>query len=177
MRKFIALAAAMAALCSCGSASKLADSESELDRNRVAGIGYQDVDTAKDAGSISRVKVKEEEISSYNSIFDYLRGRVAGVQIGNSGPGGTPSVTIRGEGSFNSNTQPLFVVDGAVVSDISGLNPYDIYSVDVIKDASTAIYGSRGANGVIVFKTKTAREAAAAEQAARKAAKAAKRSR
>lgn len=174
MKKSLFIAAAVLALSSCGSAVKM-ESGDAFQENRVAGVGYTDIDNGKDAGSVSRVKVKEEQISSYNSVFDYLRGRVPGVQIGNAGPGGVPSITIRGENSFNASTQPLFVVDGAVVSDISGLNPYDIYSVDVIKDASTAIYGSRGANGVIVFKTKTAREAAAAEQAARKAEKAAKR--
>lgn len=160
----------VAALCMvlCGARFNTASAQQ---KDEVVSDGYTNLDTKKNANSINRVKIKDED-GTYNTIFDYLRGRVPGVQIGYAGPGGTPSVIIRGQNSFNASTEPLFVVDGAVVSDPASINPNDVDKVDVLKDASTAIYGSRGAGGVIVIKTKTARAAAEAEQAARKAAKA-----
>lgn len=175
--KQIALALAASALISCGASRQATDATSGSStvsgRSEIVTDGYQRMDVKKNANSISSVEVKDEELGAYNTIFEYLRGRVPGVQIGYSGPGGTPTVTIRGENSFNASTQPLFVVDGAVVSDISSLNPNDVASVNVLKDASTSIYGSRGAGGVIVIKTKTAQAAAAQAIAEKKAAKAA----
>lgn len=171
--KLIALALAASALISCGASRQATDVASVSGRSEIVTDGYQRMDVKKNANSISSVEVKDEELGAYNTIFEYLRGRVPGVQIGYSGPGGTPTVTIRGENSFNASTQPLFVVDGAVVSDISSLNPNDVASVNVLKDASTSIYGSRGAGGVIVIKTKTAQAAAAQAIAEKKAAKAA----
>ena len=103
--------------------------------------------------------------------FDYIRGKVPGVQIGTAGPGGMPSVTIRGASSFNASTEPLYILDGSEVKDISNISPNDIASVEVLKDASSSIYGVRGANGVIIIKTKSAREAALREQAEKKALK------
>ena len=115
--------------------------------------------------------VKEDEMVGYSNIFDYLRGKVPGVQIGTAGPGGMPSVTIRGASSFNASTEPLYILDGSEVKDISNISPNDIASVEVLKDASSSIYGVRGANGVIIIKTKSAREAALREQAEKKALK------
>lgn len=159
----------MVLLASCGSARQAADPVSE--GSEVLETGYGKVVAKHNSYSISRLDVDDKV--AYNNIFDYIRGRVPGVQVGYASAGGTPKVTIRGESSINAGTEPLYVVDGSVVTDISSLNPYDIASVNVLKDASTAIYGTRGANGVIVFTTKTAREAAAAEAQARKEAKAA----
>ncbi|GAB4039873.1 SusC/RagA family TonB-linked outer membrane protein [Spirosoma jeollabukense] len=85
-----------------------------------------------------------------------LQGKAAGVQIISSGqPGSSPVVRIRGTGSALGGTAALFVVDGVLTDDISNINTADIVNVDVLKDASaTAIYGSRGANGVIIITTK-----------------------
>lgn len=174
MRKMYIYAVVAAALVSCGTTRSMADGLS--DSSQIQNDGYQKIDGRKSAHSITSLDVKDGETASYNTIFDYLRGRVPGVQIGYAGPGGTPTVTIRGENSFNASTQPLYVVDGAVVSDISSLNPNDVASVNVLKDSSTSIYGSRGAGGVIVFTTKMARAAAAAAAAERKAQKAAEKS-
>lgn len=85
-----------------------------------------------------------------------LQGKAAGVQIISSGqPGSSPVVRIRGTGTALAGTAALFVVDGVLTDDISNINTADIVNVDVLKDASaTAIYGSRGANGVIIITTK-----------------------
>lgn len=185
MRKVLiaALIASFAASCGTSRSAAVAVSGGDelavrgsQERSEIVSDGYQRIDSRKNASSINRVDIKDEELGSYNTIFEYLRGRVPGVQIGYAGPGGTPSVTIRGENSFNAGTQPLFVVDGAVVSDIASINPNDVASVNVLKDSSTSIYGSRGAGGVIVIKTKSAQEAAARAVAEKKAAKAARRS-
>ncbi|PYO14341.1 MAG: hypothetical protein DMD31_10135 [Gemmatimonadetes bacterium] len=87
-----------------------------------------------------------------------LQGRFAGVEVTRTSDG--IAVRIRGAASFNASTQPLYVVDGIPIQpgpngSLTGLNPYDIESIQVLKDAAdTAIYGMRGANGVIVIKTK-----------------------
>ncbi len=88
-----------------------------------------------------------------------LQGRFAGVEVSRTPDGGI-AVRIRGATSFNASTQPLYVVDGIPMQpgpngSLTGINPYDIESIQVLKDAAdTAIYGMRGANGVIVIKTK-----------------------
>ncbi len=98
----------------------------------------------------TRLNVKESDGKSYNSIFDYLRSRVPGLLIrGNE-------VYIRGFSSVNSQGSPLILLDGIEVTDISTVNPNDVENVEVIKDASTADYGFRGAFGVIKITTKGA---------------------
>ncbi len=109
-------------------------------------------------GAISRVS--GEEISRLPAVnaSQALQGRVAGVQVVPSSgePGAGAVVRIRGVGTLN-NASPLYVVDGMLVDDINFLNTNDIESIDVLKDASaTAIYGSRGANGVIIISTRRA---------------------
>ncbi len=86
-----------------------------------------------------------------------LSGKIAGVQVQSvSGqPGVAPRIRIRGVGSISAGANPLYVVDGFPTDDIQMINPNDIETVDVLKDASaTAIYGSRGANGVLIINTK-----------------------
>ena len=95
------------------------------------------------------------------SVEDYLKGRVAGVTVARSSDGGI-SVRIRGATSFYGSDEPLYVVDGVPITpgpggSLTGIDPYDIESINVLKDpADTALYGMRGANGVIVIKTKRA---------------------
>ena len=89
-------------------------------------------------------------------VDDALQGRIAGVHVVNSGiPGGEMKIRIRGAGSINRSNDPLYVVDGIVrESGLTGLDPEDIQSIQVLKDASaTAIYGSRGSNGVVLVTT------------------------
>ena len=127
---------------------------SELQQVVVVGYGTQrKIDVT---GSVTQVK--GEEISKQASVnpLSALQGKVAGIQIINSGaPGSSPQVTIRGTGTIYGNTKLLYVVDGVWYDDISFLNPADIENMSVLKDASsTAIYGLRAANGVIVVTTK-----------------------
>jgi TonB-dependent SusC/RagA subfamily outer membrane receptor len=97
--------------------------------------------------------------SSGQPIEKILADRVAGVQLGRNSDGAL-TVRIRGATSWNSDNEPLYVIDGVPVTpgpggSLSGINPYDIASIEVLKDAvSTTMYGSRGANGVILIKMK-----------------------
>ena len=140
-------------------------------------IGYGSVLKKDLTGSLSSVKVEEEVANQSNSIDQLLQGRAAGVQVVQNGgnPGSGISVKIRGTNSLRGNNEPLYVVDGVIISSagedvlpagvgnigqesqngLNGINPRDIESIQVLKDASaTAIYGSRGANGVVVITTK-----------------------
>jgi len=121
-------------------------------------IGYGTVRKSDLTGAVS--SLKSDEISKITSINpeQSLQGKVTGVQVSsNSGaPGSGVTVRVRGVGTIN-NSSPIYVVDGMILDDISFLNSADILSMEVLKDASaTAIYGSRGANGVILVQTKTA---------------------
>jgi TonB-linked SusC/RagA family outer membrane protein len=127
---------------------------SELEELVVVGYGTQRKSDL--TGSISTVDVDDVQKIPTSSLQDALQGKVAGVQVTpNSGqPGSQPTVRIRGVGTLN-NANPLYVVDGLLTNDIQYLSPQNVESVQVLKDASaTAIYGSRGANGVIVITTK-----------------------
>ena len=120
-------------------------------------IGYGTVRKSDLTGSVGSVKAKElTKVTSLNA-EQSLQGKVAGVQVTSTSgaPGATPSVRIRGVGTFN-NSSPIYVVDGVILENISFLNTADIESMEILKDASaTAIYGSRGANGVILITTKS----------------------
>jgi len=125
--------------------------------DEVVVIGYGTVRKSDLTGSVSSVKTDDlMKVTSLNA-EQGLQGKVTGVQvISTSGaPGAGAAVRVRGVGTFN-NSSPIFVVDGVILDDISFLNSADIASMEVLKDASaTAIYGSRGANGVIIITTKT----------------------
>jgi len=109
-------------------------------------------------GSISTAKGEEMLKAQNFSALDNLRGKAAGVNIfsNSSQPGAYGSrVVIRGQATINASSDPLYVVDGVVMENFYLMNPNDIESMEVLKDASaTAIYGARGANGVIMVTTK-----------------------
>lgn len=113
--------------------------------------------------------------TEYKDIWDMIRGKVPGVQVGQAGAGQMPQIIIRGIGTNSDHTQPLFVVDGIITDNITYLMPNDVESIDIIKDGTSAIYGMQGANGVIMITTKSAVEAAKREAEAKKAAKLARR--
>ena len=113
--------------------------------------------------------------TSYRTVFDLLRDE-PGVTIKGGGEGSMPKVYIRGVSTNSDQTQPLFVVDGIYQDDVTYLRPEDIYSVEVIKDGTSSMYGMQGQNGVIIFRTKAAVEQEQAMAAERKAAKKAARS-
>ncbi|WP_455639943.1 TonB-dependent receptor [Parabacteroides sp.] len=126
--------------------------------DEVVVVGYGTVRKADLAGSVSVLDSKSFKDQPIKQVSDALQGRVSGVQVQNSGvPGGTVKIRVRGSGSINRSNDPLYVIDGIVrESGLTGLNPEDIQSMQILKDASsTAIYGSRGANGVVLITTKT----------------------
>ena len=144
-------------------------------------VGYGSVLKKDLTGALSTVEVEDEVANQSNSIDQLLQGRAAGVQVIQNAatPGAGISVKIRGTNSLRGNNEPLYVVDGVIISSagedvlpagvgnlgqesqngLAGINPRDIESIQVLKDASaTAIYGSRGANGVVVITTKKGME-------------------
>lgn len=123
-------------------------------------IGYGAVDKKDLTGSVSQVNMEDLSKAPVASFDQALAGRVAGVDVSSQEdgqPGSGMNIVIRGVGSLTQSTSPLYVIDGMPIEDPSNsaLNPDDIESINVLKDASaTAIYGARGANGVIVIETK-----------------------
>ena len=137
----------------------LADKAGNLEDVVVVGYGTQKKSVV--TGAISTIKSKDLENMPVSRVDQALQGRAAGVTVAQSSgaPGSAPTVNIRGITSINGNT-PLYVVDGTIV-DVGGidyLNPADIETVEILKDAaSTAIYGSRGGPGVVLITTKHGR--------------------
>ncbi|RFZ83205.1 TonB-dependent receptor [Mucilaginibacter terrenus] len=133
---------------------KLATSANELAQVVVVGYGTQrklDV-----TGSVASVKGEDISRQPSTNAVSSLQGKVAGVQITNSGsPGSSPEIRIRGLGTVYGNANPLYVVDGVWFDDISFLNPNDVENISILKDASAeSIYGVRAANGVVLVTTK-----------------------
>lgn len=121
-------------------------------------VGYGTMRRSDLTGAVAVVSAEELSTKPVTNAFEALQGKVAGVDITSAQrPGELGSIRIRGNRSLNATNNPLYVVDGVVLSSggIESINPRDIESINVLKDASsTAIYGSRGANGVILVTTK-----------------------
>lgn len=121
-------------------------------------IGYGTVKKADLAGSVAVLDSKNFKDQPVARVEDALNGRMSGVQVMSSGvPGGAMKIRVRGTSSVNKSNDPLYVVDGIVrETGLEGISPEDIQSIQVLKDASsTAIYGARGANGVVMVQTKS----------------------
>ncbi len=154
-------------------------SEESIGIDEVVAVGYGTVKKSDLTGSVTSVKREDLNKGAVTSVDQALQGRIAGVQISqtSSEPGGGLSMRIRGASSVNAGNEPLYVIDGLpidnsgglaasatgvevstnmnVANPLNALNPNDIQSIEVLKDASaTAIYGSRGANGVVLITTK-----------------------
>lgn len=108
-------------------------------------VGYGTVKKKNLTSSVNKVNARQARYASYHSIYDVIKGEVPGVQVSGR------SIRIQGASSLTSGTQPLLVVDGVVVSSIDDIMPQMVRSIEVLKGSSTAIYGSRGANGVILI--------------------------
>ena len=137
----------------------LVEDDRALEEVVVVGYGVQRKTDV--TGSMARVGEKELKAMPVSNALEGMQGRAAGVDITNSQrPGEVGGINIRGVRSLSASPDPLYVVDGMITSnDLSSINPADIESVDVLKDASaTAIYGSRGANGVVLITTKKGKE-------------------
>ncbi len=140
--------------------------EDIMSLDEIVVVGYGQMKRTDVTGSMVSVSSDAIEKTVATSIDQVLQGRAAGVQVQqNSGmPGGGSSIRIRGVNSLQGSNEPIFVIDGVVIdastgsaseNALSSINPSDIVSMDILKDASaTAIYGSRGANGVIIITTK-----------------------
>lgn len=128
--------------------------------DEVVVVGYQEVRKRDLTGSVAKANMNDVLTAPVASFDQALGGRIAGVNVtsGEGMPGGTMNIVIRGNNSLTQENSPLFVIDGFPVEDTSAsstLNPSDIESIDFLKDASaTAIYGARGANGVVIVTTK-----------------------
>mgnify|MGYP000500207991 FL=1 len=148
---------------------EIKEAEQSLEEVVVVGYGVQSQKLV--TTSISKVKMENiDQGNDYNPI-KMLQGRVAGVNISSASgtPGEAPNVTVRGIGSVSGGSSPLYVVDGIPSEKYPNLNPNDIESMEVLKDASAAaIYGSRGANGVVMITSKRGAEGAGKSNGKRK---------
>jgi TonB-linked SusC/RagA family outer membrane protein len=135
---------------------------STLEMDEVVVVGYGTTRRGDITGSIGSVDSKTIIGRGTTGVLQSMQGSVAGVNISQSSsrPGGDYNIQVRGLNTFNAGgSPPLYVVDGIVTNDISFLNPQDIVKIDILKDASsTAIYGSRGSNGVVMVTTKNGQQ-------------------
>jgi TonB-linked SusC/RagA family outer membrane protein len=126
--------------------------------NEVVVVGYGSLKKSQTTGAISSVTPKQITEQPVTNIGQAMQGRVAGVDVAQSGsrPGSVPTIRIRGRRSFNAGNDPLYVVDGIPLArEYEDINPNDVGSMEILKDATaTAIYGARGANGVVLVTTK-----------------------
>ena len=134
---------------------------SSVELDDVVVIGYGTARKKDLTGSVSSISAKSIESVPVVNVAEAMSGKLAGVNVTTSegSPDAEINIRVRGGGSITQESSPLYIVDGFPVSSISDISPADIQSIDVLKDASsTAIYGSRGANGVVIITTKTAKE-------------------
>ena len=135
--------------------------ESLAQLDEVVVVGYGTRKKSDLTGALVSVSNKDFDKQPLTRIDQALQGRSAGVQVNQTSgaPGAGYKIRIRGANSISGNNNPLYVVDGLVVGDISSINVNDIQSLEVLKDASaTAIYGSRGSNGVVLITTKSGKK-------------------
>ncbi len=156
--------------------------EDAQELEEVVVVGYGSMRKSDLTGSVASVRINEDDAAQSTSLDQLIQGRAAGVQVINTSaqPDAGVSIRVRGLASFNGSTEPLYVVDGVIINASSdsgtlmtqgldnsssdqdmnglmGINPNDIASMEILKDASaTAIYGAQGANGVVLITTKTA---------------------
>ncbi len=142
MKQIFSLCLVTLLLAGCGASSHGVSSGDTVN------IGYGTQDKDKLSTAVSNVKVKKTEAQTYTDMYEYLRGRVPGLMVTSD-----KRIIIRGIGTNSDSFDPLILVDDVETTDLSGLNPADVQSVDVIKDGTSAIYGMQGANGVIIIRT------------------------
>jgi TonB-linked SusC/RagA family outer membrane protein len=132
-------------------------SEDVASLDEVVVVGYGAVERKDLTGAIGSINNEDIKELAVTRVDQALLGKIAGVQVkpSSGAPGAAPEILIRGVGSMSAGSNPLYVVDGFPVSDLQTINPDNIESIDILKDASsTAIYGSRGSNGVVIITTK-----------------------
>jgi TonB-linked SusC/RagA family outer membrane protein len=138
---------------------KIKISEETANLEEIVIVGYGTMRKSDVTGSITQIGSEDLLIAGISNPVQAIQGRAPGVAVMTAnGPGSTPSIRIRGSGSIDAGSEPLYVVDGFPLmdNDLNAINPNDIESIEILKDASsTAIYGSRGSNGVIMVTTKS----------------------
>ena len=122
---------------------------------RYVDVGYGHVNSNRLLNAVSSLNSKDMDFSRYNNMFDLIQGQFPGVSVeGNQ-------IIVRGTKTFYGaeGNSALIVIDGAIVTtqDLTNLSPLDVASIDVLKDGSSSVYGSRGANGVVIVETKKGR--------------------
>lgn len=157
MKHILPLLALLVLTAGCGGTKNL----SSDDNGR---MNYDDGYMTSETHRAQHVEINDAEASSFLSFEDYVQSRVSGVDIDGNG-----NLVIRGMGTFNGSSKPLILMDGVEIINTSEINANEIYSVDVLKDASsTATYGFRGANGVLLITSKAAHHAKEVEKEAKK---------
>lgn len=114
-------------------------------KDETVNIGYGTMKKKDLTTTVGKIDVQNKKFLAYKNIYDMINGELPGVQVSGR------SITIRGLTSITSSTEPLFVVDGIIVSSIDDIPPQMVKSIEVLKGASASIYGSRGSNGVILI--------------------------
>ena len=118
------------------------------EKNEKVDVGYGNTDRKNVNSQVNKVDANSDKYASYTNVYDMLRGAAPGVQVIGK------NITIQGASSGNSNSEPLFVVDGNIVQTVDDIHPREVKSIEVLKGASATIYGSRGQNGVIIIHLK-----------------------
>lgn len=164
------------AIVSCGTANKVQVEQNHAEEEMVD-VGFGQVSRNNLAFSVSETKMTEAVENIYMDIFEFLRNNIPGVVVSQTEMvGDVPHIEVRGNRSiFETQGEPLFLLDGREYPNIQDLRPEHIHSVQVLAGPSASAYGSRGANGVIMFKSKAAYETEQAEAARKKAERQAKR--
>jgi TonB-dependent SusC/RagA subfamily outer membrane receptor len=120
--------------------------DQKTDKENKVEVGYGNMNKDEVTMPVNQVEMRDNKNASYSTIYDLLRGTVPGIQIFGK------SIRLQGTGTTNGNSDPLLVVDGQIVSSIDYIHPREVKSIEVLKGASASIYGSRGANGVLMIK-------------------------
>jgi TonB-dependent starch-binding outer membrane protein SusC len=115
-------------------------------------VGYGSVKKKDLTDAVGNINGDDRDYASYKDIYEMIRGRVPGVMVSGT------QIRIRGESSINASNDPLLVVDGVVVPSIENISPRDVKSIDILKGSASAIYGSRGSNGVILITLRSAKD-------------------
>jgi len=108
-------------------------------------VGYGTMEKRNISSPVSKLDMRNSKFASYTNIYDMLKGTIPGVHVAGN------KITIQGASSFMLSTEPLFIVDGIEVGSIDNIVPGEVESIEVLKGSSASIYGSRGANGVILI--------------------------
>ena len=163
-------------IASCGTLNQVQFETTKYEEESVD-VGFGQATRNNLAFSVSEAKMTEAVENIYMDIFDFLRNNIPGVVVSQTEMvGDVPHIEVRGNRSiFETQGEPLFLLDGREYPNIQDIRPEHIHSVQVLAGPSASAYGSRGANGVIMFKSKAAYEAEQAEAARKKAERQAKR--